>query len=100
MINPKTDKVCVTTQLRLKTAVSTDTHMLTINEVIFLKEMAVWRYSCVGYGNDLKKRVESKKRKAHSDGFSALLLPSGSSKAVTIVIIRNGSKSRWSKDKD
>ena len=41
MINPKTDKVCVTTQLRLKTAVSTDTGMLTINEVIFFGRMAV-----------------------------------------------------------
>ena len=41
MINPKTDKVCVTTQLRLKTAVSTDTGMLIINEVIFFGRMVV-----------------------------------------------------------
>ena len=62
--------------------------------------MALLQHFWDSYGNGLKMRIEPKKREAYNDGLPALLLLSGSSKAVTIVTIRNGSKSRWNKDKD
>ena len=43
-----------------------------INEVIFFRGMTVSLHSCVGYRNGLKKRIETKKRKAYDDGLSAL----------------------------
>ena len=41
----------------------------------FLKEMVLCQYFWVSYRNAWKKRIESTKRKAYSDGLSALFLP-------------------------